>query len=73
MGRHHLVVYEPAEGRVSTRFNGLLYSLPARKLGKNGGRSSAGVVARGQTPRRLPTYHSEHVEVHGGTGRHRFY
>lgn len=27
VGRHHLVVYEPSEGCVSARFNGLLYSL----------------------------------------------
>ena len=33
-GRHHLVVYEPTEGRVCTRVNGLLYSLLVRKLGK---------------------------------------
>lgn len=55
MGRHHLVLYEPTESRVSTRFNGLLYSLPARKLGKRR-LSSARVVAGGQTPRRIPTY-----------------
>lgn len=34
VGRHRLVVYEPADGRVSTRVNGLLYSLPVREAGK---------------------------------------
>lgn len=34
VGRHHLVIYEPTESRVSTGFNGLLYSLLVKKLEK---------------------------------------
>lgn len=30
------MVYEPTEGRVSTRVNGLLYSLPVMTLGNSG-------------------------------------
>lgn len=51
VGRHHLVVYEPTESRVSTGFNGLLYSLPVRKQGKQ--RLSR---VQGQTPHRIPTW-----------------
>lgn len=53
--RRHLLVYEPTEVRVSTRVNGLLYSLPERKLG-NGGEKSGQVVDQGLSPQRIPTY-----------------
>lgn len=46
-GQSPLVLYEPSEGRVSSGFNGLLYSQPARKLGK---RWSAVCQRRGSTP-----------------------
>lgn len=55
VGRHHLVVYEPTESRVSTGFNGLLYSLPVRKLGKQRAVVCQSRV-QGQTPHRIPTW-----------------
>lgn len=63
-GRHPLGFMSPLRGRVSSVFNGPLYSMPVRKLG---GTAACRLV---ETAHRIPTYPFaplKHVDVNGDT------